>query len=308
MNMNDGKKKKKTEPIIVTKVEPIPGSKPVQTSHYEPSWYKPSPVIDPSTSSYYPAGQRVIEQQGLEYNYDNFIQQYGSNIGGKDITIIKSSNKNRIKQNNNTNLNRYSLLTTIHYFFLAIFVGSGGFLVFSLGYNISVQNEITIINFWDVIFYLIIFIVSFIGSWKLKNKTIILKQTLEAGKLKLDEIYGDAAYSSVKNLQIVDKFGGTAYIPFKKNATCKSGGALWKKAYHNFQLHRDEFDKHYHQRSNAEATFAAIKMKFGETIKSRNRVAQKNEMLCKVIAYNITVLIHAMFELGITPDFSQASM
>jgi hypothetical protein len=26
-------------------------------------------------------------------------------------------------------------------------------------------------------------------------------------------------------------------------------------------------------------------------------------MLCKIIAYNITVLIHAMFELGIIPDF-----
>ena len=46
------------------------------------------------------------------------------------------------------------------------------------------------------------------------------------------------------------------------------------------------------------------KKKFGETIKSRNRVAHENEMLCKIIAYNITVLIHAMFELGITPDFA----
>jgi len=26
-------------------------------------------------------------------------------------------------------------------------------------------------------------------------------------------------------------------------------------------------------------------------------------MFCKIIAYNVTVLIHAMFELGIMPDF-----
>jgi len=26
-------------------------------------------------------------------------------------------------------------------------------------------------------------------------------------------------------------------------------------------------------------------------------------MLCKIIAYNITVLIHSMIEMGITPDF-----
>ena len=38
-------------------------------------------------------------------------------------------------------------------------------------------------------------------------------------------------------------------------------------------------------------------------VKSKNRIAQENEVLCKIIAYNITVLIHAMFELGITPTF-----
>jgi len=80
---------------------------------------------------------------------------------------------------------------------------------------------------------------------------------------------------------------------------------LWKKAFHYFQLHRDEFEEHYHKRSNAESTFSAIKNKFGEIIKSRNRVAQENEMLCKIIAYNITMLINAMFELGITPGFTQ---
>jgi transposase len=88
------------------------------------------------------------------------------------------------------------------------------------------------------------------------------------------------------------------------NATGKTGGSrLWKKAFHYFQLHRDEFDEHYHKRSNVESTFSAIKKKFGETLKSRKRTAQVNEMLCKIIAYNITVLIHAMFELGINPNF-----
>ena len=60
---------------------------------------------------------------------------------------------------------------------------------------------------------------------------------------------------------------------------------------------------HYHKRSNAESTFSAIKMKFGETIKSRNRGAQVNELLCKIIAYNITVLIHEMIQLNGTSDF-----
>ena len=123
----------------------------------------------------------------------------------------------------------------------------------------------------------------------------------------IDEVSADLAYSSRKNLEIVDKLGGTPYIPFKKNATGKAcGSALWKKTFHYFQLHREEFDKKYHLRSNVEATFHSIKSKLGETIKSRNRTAQENEMLCKIISYNLTIVINSMFKLGITPAFFTA--
>jgi len=119
----------------------------------------------------------------------------------------------------------------------------------------------------------------------------------------IQEVSADLAYSSRKNLEIVDKLGGTAYIPFKKNATGKSKGALWRKTFHYFQLHKEEFMEHYHKRSNVESTFSAIKKKFGESVKSKNRIAQENELLCKVIAYNITVLIHEMIQLDGTSDF-----
>lgn len=118
------------------------------------------------------------------------------------------------------------------------------------------------------------------------------------------EVTADPAYSSRANYDTVGDVGGQAYIPFKSNATGRAGGSvLWKKAYHFFQLHREEFDEYYHKRSNVESTIGAIKQKFGETLKSKNRVAQENELLCKILAYNITVLIHEMFESGITPDF-----
>lgn len=78
---------------------------------------------------------------------------------------------------------------------------------------------------------------------------------------------------------------------------------MWKKMYHYFQFNRDEFLKHYHKRSNIESTNAAIKRKFGETLKSKNQVAQVNELLCKIIAYNLTVVIHEMYENGIEPEF-----
>ena len=130
------------------------------------------------------------------------------------------------------------------------------------------------------------------------------KLMLNASKFfNIQEVSADLAYSSRKNLEIVDKLGGTAYIPFKKNATGRSGrSALWRKTFHYFQLHKEEFLEHYHKRSNVESTFGAIKKKFGESIKSKNRVAQENELLCKVIAYNITVLIHEMIQLNGTSE------
>jgi transposase len=120
----------------------------------------------------------------------------------------------------------------------------------------------------------------------------------------IDEVTADLAYSSRANLQTVENIGGKAYIPFKKNATGRAGGStIWKKMYHYFQLNREEFMEHYHKRSNIEATNAAIKRKFGETLKSKNPIAQVNELLAKIVAYNLTVVIHEMYENGINPDF-----
>ena len=125
-----------------------------------------------------------------------------------------------------------------------------------------------------------------------------------AQNFTINEISADGIYSSRKNLRLVDSYGGTAYIPFKKNATGKArGSALWNKTFHYFQLHREEFDRHYHQRSNVESTIGALKKKLGENLLSKNRTAQINEMLCKIIVYNITVVIRCMFKMGITPDF-----
>ena len=111
-----------------------------------------------------------------------------------------------------------------------------------------------------------------------------------------------------------EEIGFDLCIPFKSNASPnvvnrghrpseQPRSRLWKQAFHLFQLHREEFEAKYHRRSNVESVFSAIKRKLGETLRSRNRTAQVNELLCKLIAYNITVLIHEMFEHGVVPDF-----
>ncbi len=123
---------------------------------------------------------------------------------------------------------------------------------------------------------------------------------------RIGDVTADKGYSSIDNYNTVQQLGGTAYIPFKTNTTgtVKSGNRarLWRKMFHYFQLNNDEFMEHYHNRSNVETTFHAIKAKLGDSLKSKNYVSQANETLCKLIAYNITVLISAMYELKIQPS------
>lgn len=104
---------------------------------------------------------------------------------------------------------------------------------------------------------------------------------------------------------MINEIGAIPYIPFKKNTTGKpAGSVMWKKMYHYFQLNIDEFLKHYHKRSNVESTNAAIKGKFGETLKSKNKIAQEYELLAKILAYNLTVVIHEIYKNRINQFFT----
>lgn len=121
----------------------------------------------------------------------------------------------------------------------------------------------------------------------------------------MQKVYADKGYIGKDNLERITELGAMPYIPFKSNTSGKSGGStIWRKAYFYFKMNQDEFMQNYHQRSNIESTFAAMKKKLGEVLKSRLPVAQENELLCKVIAYNIMVLIQEMHELGIAVDFA----
>lgn len=120
----------------------------------------------------------------------------------------------------------------------------------------------------------------------------------------IKEITADGGYLSRANYNLAESIGATAYIPFRKNVGGRARGSyMWKKMYHFFQLNKEEFLQHYHQRSNVESVFKMVKMKFGDKLKSKNFVAQKNELLCKFISHNLVALIHEMYELGIVPRF-----
>lgn len=118
----------------------------------------------------------------------------------------------------------------------------------------------------------------------------------------IGEVCADKAYASMENFEAVADCGGTGFIAFKSNHNGSCGG-LFEKMFHYFQYRRDEFLKHYHQRSNVESTFSMIKRKFGDAVRSRTDTAMTNEVLCKILCHNLVVLIHEQHELGIEVEF-----
>lgn len=58
----------------------------------------------------------------------------------------------------------------------------------------------------------------------------------------------------------------------------------------------------YHRRSNVESVFSAIKRLMSDSLRSKGDVAMVNETLGKLLAYNITRLVHAIYKLGLEPE------
>lgn len=124
-----------------------------------------------------------------------------------------------------------------------------------------------------------------------------------AENFDVKEVHADKAYLSNANLELVQELGGTASIPFKSNSTTGSEGSLWEKMFGYYQFRRDEFLKHYHQRSNIESTSAMVKAKFRDHVRSKSDVAMVNEVYAKFLCHNICVVHQSHVELGIEPVF-----
>ena len=129
-----------------------------------------------------------------------------------------------------------------------------------------------------------------------------------ARNFDVKEVSGDKAYLSKGNLWAVHDVGATPYIPFKTNSVAYTPNhrkdPLWMRMFAYFHENRAEFLAHYHKRSNVESSFSMIKAKFGPSVRSKNPAGQVNETLVKILVHNIVVLVHAMYELGITPLFT----
>jgi transposase len=143
-----------------------------------------------------------------------------------------------------------------------------------------------------------------ISGWEANDTTYfvpLLEQT--AQNFQIDKVSADKAYLAHKNLTAVEAVNALPFIPFKSNTLPTTENSAWGRMYHYFMLKRDEFMTHYHRRSNVESVFSMVKGKFGDSVRSKSTTGMVNEVLCKVLCHNICVLIQAIHELGIDPNF-----
>ncbi len=130
----------------------------------------------------------------------------------------------------------------------------------------------------------------------------LLKRVVK--NFNVEEVSADLAYSGRENIRICQELKINPFIPFKINATGKARGChAWRKAYDYFKNNPTEFLNRYHLRSNSETGFFMIKNKFGDFCRSKNTIAQQNEILCKILCHNICCLIQEIFLHNIEVNF-----
>ena len=125
----------------------------------------------------------------------------------------------------------------------------------------------------------------------------LVKKT--AMNFNVKEVCADKAYSSRNNLEAIFEVGAFPFIPFKSNTRGVHNGAIWRHMYRYFKERPQDFNEHYHKRSNVETSFFMIKQKFDSNLMTKNDLANVNEILCKLIAHNLCCLIHAFYEFNL---------
>lgn len=129
-----------------------------------------------------------------------------------------------------------------------------------------------------------------------------------ADQYGVENISADKAYLSGKNAEFSESVGATLYSPIKSNTLpVFSADTPWERLVIRTQ-DDSVFRTFYGKRNNAESTFSAVERLFQKIIRSTNWVGQVNESLCKLLCYNIVVLIHQKYKRGIEPEFGEPTI
>jgi hypothetical protein len=119
----------------------------------------------------------------------------------------------------------------------------------------------------------------------------------------IGNVLADSGYLSRDNCRLIVSKGGPPYIRPKKDT---NGKGIFGKRYvywdpfiemvERYQKNPDEWMKVYHQRSNIEAVFSALKRKLGGYVSSIKRNIQHVEIALKIIVYNLMILARKIVE------------
>lgn len=125
---------------------------------------------------------------------------------------------------------------------------------------------------------------------KQRHETIDVNCLIRKSKqLKITHFLADKAYDSEKNHEIADKIGAKFVAPLKyadRIPFNRINGAYRKKLFMNFPVEL------YKKRVLIEGIFSAMKRRFGELIYAKRFITQKNELLCRTLAYNIEKVVN----------------
>ena len=132
----------------------------------------------------------------------------------------------------------------------------------------------------------------------------MVKEALKEG-FKVERLFADTAYSGKEYRNELGGLGIDYYCEFPSNVLppVRNDESPWAKQYRYQEKHPDEFAVIYHSRSTVENVPGVIKMRAGEKITSRTVEGYYKEVYCKVLAYNIFMMIHQLFINGVVPHF-----
>lgn len=126
-----------------------------------------------------------------------------------------------------------------------------------------------------------------------------------ARNFDMKSVSADKAYLSRQALLNIEAHGAQPYIPMKEHSSAE-GPQVWRRLWHLFSFDREEFLKHYHKRSNVESVFGAIKTRFAHApLTCKEPIAQMNEVLLRVLTYNLSVIVKESYRCGIDPTLSR---
>jgi len=122
-------------------------------------------------------------------------------------------------------------------------------------------------------------------------------ETLLEPLWNLGDVYADSGYLSVNNCWVIVEKDGTPYIRPKKTTTGKrNNGTAFTEMIERYKQNPKEWMDKYHQRSNIEAVFSALKRKLGGFVTSIKRRIQHTEVALKIIVYNLMILVRKRIE------------